>query len=161
LVDFGGVSSRRKNDKNVPKTRFHGFTGSKIVSRFGESTSFRLLTPGGRVTISNSCAVPGKTGRGARSAGRLPRSPDPRSPQPSSGGRAGAEGFGLAAVDSCAGSALVLTAQRVCWALAGAGWDENCCCCYLWQLRSSKLGLAAVLVYSCLSRRVCASFDCI
>ena len=28
------------------------------------------------------------------------------------------------------------------------------------QLRASKLGLAAVLVYSCLSRRVCASFDC-
>ena len=81
-------------------------------------------------------------------------------PNPLQEGRLKRQFFRLAAVDSCAGSALVLTALRVCWALAGAGWDENCCCCYLWQLRSSKLGLAAVLVYSCLSRRVCASFDC-
>ena len=101
--------------------------------------------------------VLGNLGRGPCSKGRLPLSPDPRPNRPLIGGRAGADGFGLAAVDSCAGSALVLTAQRVCWALAGAGWDENCCCYYLWQLRSSKLGLAAVLVYSCLSRRVCAS----
>jgi len=54
---------------------------------------------------------------------------------------------GVVLLNVCVGSQLGLAGMRI--AIAAP-----------WQLRSSKLGLAAVLVYSCLSWRVCASFDC-
>ncbi len=77
LVKFHGP---RDGEAAIPKTRFHGLTGAKIMTRSGEFTSFSFLAPARAVIISKN----GRRARenGSRGARQGPPSSEPR-PAPS------------------------------------------------------------------------------